>query len=41
MKEETYDVEDMKQDELDEEEDIEDEVSWINECLCLINRENQ
>jgi hypothetical protein len=27
MKEETYDVEGMEQDELDEEEDIEDEVS--------------
>jgi hypothetical protein len=27
MKEETHDVEDMKQDKLDEEEDIEDEVS--------------
>ncbi len=33
MKEETHDVEDMEQDEIDEEEDIEDEVSWIDVCL--------
>ncbi len=33
MKEETHDVEDMEQNEIDEEEDIEDEISWIDECL--------
>ena len=32
MKEQTYDVEDMEQDEIDEEEDIEVEVPRIDEC---------